>query len=77
MAATQKEERKRARINKKAMRAEETVKRRGTARKAKSAASLAKDLSSERLQYFNKLQDALLTCTTYSAMADMLPSKLL
>ena len=77
MAAAQKEERKRARIDKKAMQAKEAVKKRGTTRKAKSAAHLAKDLSSERMQYFNQLQDALLTCTTYAAMADMLPSKLL
>ena len=77
MAAAQKEERKRARIDKKAMQAKETVKKRGTTRKAKSAAHLAKDVSSERMQYFNQLQDALLTCTTYAAMADMLPSKLL
>ena len=77
MAAAQKEERKRTIINKKAMREDETVKRRGTARKAKSAASLAKDLSSERLQYFNHFHEALFTCTTYSAMADILPSELL
>ena len=77
MAAAQKEERKRARTDKKAKQAEETVKRRSSARRAKPTANLAKDLPSERLQYFNQLQDALLTCTTYSAMADMLPSELL
>ena len=50
MDAAQKDERKRDRINKKAMRAEETVKRQGTARKAKPKENLAKDRSCEILQ---------------------------